>query len=685
LVDAETFTMEPPSSVGDYDVEILTDIPEKLGAQKSITVAYRVTRRAATATAKRDTSLYDEVQGYGGGEVECTNLRVDVKFLGSSIICPDSPNSRVAYKRTNFMVTILQACEVVSWGDEDDGDDDDDGSDGEEVGYSPWEVFRLWDEEDPELFYRVLNIPHSVVTQILLGECEECRDGQISNREGCCGTNKICDERECKTVSLTGVVGLANGGQTTVVKVGEPVNFAAYATEVGCYPNPLYFWDFGEGGGMGQFATHTYTQPGEHTVLVAANCECSAAQPMATVTVIVEECQDDGDELGECEECKDGNISSREGCCGTNKVCDEMVCKTVSLPSVAAVASVEGGDLVQFVPGNEINVPILNVPVGEPVTFAAYAPGTDCAEPQYFWDLGDGGAIGWAVIRTYNNPGVYEVLVAANCECSSDQPINTITVIVAEVEILSADVTQDQIQIRLSPADVEGTLTLELTGDNTHTIRQNVTRTGNSEPIIETFDIENLAVGEYTQVRATWTVNNTPIQADFAYRIKVLGDYNHTRYNTPTESYCSGSQTTFNYTQGDCVNVQCSNWNTDNALSGWLSEVGENGSGYSSTLGYVSLEWECTTNEPGMRLRRVNAPCPQCGGALTVGDSVARNPANEDLPCNARVYVHQVGVVIVRDAGNLAMNQLDHYAGTSGCNRTAGTIGLRKTIRLYDN
>ena len=53
---------------------------------------------------------------------------------------------------------------------------------------------------------------------------------------------------------------------------------------------------------------------------------------------------------------------------------------------------------------------------------------------------------------------------------------------------------------------------------------------------------------------------------------------------------------------------------------------------------------------------------------------------------HTRVYVYQVGIVTVVDAGGgLAIDQLDHYAGTSGCNRTAGTIGRRKTIRLFDN
>lgn len=51
---------------------------------------------------------------------------------------------------------------------------------------------------------------------------------------------------------------------------------------------------------------------------------------------------------------------------------------------------------------------------------------------------------------------------------------------------------------------------------------------------------------------------------------------------------------------------------------------------------------------------------------------MARNVNNPDLPCGARVFVYQVGVVtVVETVGGLALDQLDHYAGNSGCNRSA--------------
>lgn len=153
----------------------------------------------------------------------------------------------------------------------------------------------------------------------------------------------------------------------------------------------------------------------------------------------------------------------------------------------------------------------------------------------------------------------------------------------------------------------------------------------------------------------------------------------------PTESHCSGTSINFSYTEGGCRTIQQCSWSEGSGLSEWLAEVAENGSGYSGSGEYFSLEWFCSGSSATYRLRNVPGPCPQCGGTLTSGVSVARNEDNPDLPCGARVFVHEVGIVTVEDAGGgLAMEQLDHYDGTSGCNATAGTIGDLMTIRRYD-
>lgn len=125
--------------------------------------------------------------------------------------------------------------------------------------------------------------------------------------------------------------------------------------------------------------------------------------------------------------------------------------------------------------------------------------------------------------------------------------------------------TQDDIQLRLEPRGVTGTLTLKLTDPDTHVIRSEE-RPGSAGLIRETFDINNLAVGEYQKVKATWNVGGVTVEDEFDHHIQVLGMYNHTRYNTPTESFCTGSNTAFWYTEGDCVNVNCNNWHDETAL-----------------------------------------------------------------------------------------------------------------------
>jgi len=257
--------------------------------------------------------------------------------------------------------------------------------------------------------------------------------------------------------------------------------------------------------------------------------------------------------------------------------------------------------------------------------------------------------------------------------------------VVVSANLTSADIPSDEITVELSPPGSSGTLTVELLGTTTHTVYQGV-RSGGTHDI--SFDIPNLPNGQtFSQILATWTTTGGTGQDTLLYNFKVLGDFENTRYNTPTESFCSGDPVDMMYVTGDCDVVQSCDFTAFQGKSGWWSEVFENGSGYSSTQGIVSLEWHCggaPTYDPPRRLRKVPTACPECGGSLQVGGSVAVNHADTDLPCDATLYVYQVGIVKVADTGSrVALNQLDHYAGFSGCNREGGTIGIRKVVRLF--
>ena len=257
-----------------------------------------------------------------------------------------------------------------------------------------------------------------------------------------------------------------------------------------------------------------------------------------------------------------------------------------------------------------------------------------------------------------------------------------------QVRITSADVTKDRIGVKLSPSGLSGTLTLKLTTPNNHTIRQ-VTRSSGTHT--ETFNITGLPTGEFRRVEATWgPINGVTASATRNYRIRVLGNYRHTRYNTPIEARCSGSSTSnFQYNEGKngtCGGIPCSTvgWTLATAKPVWVREVGENGSGVHRGAGLLSQEWSCTEPSPqtGVRMRKVSAPCASCGGSLTKNKSVATRSGHPYLKCGNRVYVHGVGVVTVKDTGALAEAQLDHYYGKTACN-DAPTIGTKKTIKLY--
>ncbi len=291
----------------------------------------------------------------------------------------------------------------------------------------------------------------------------------------------------------------------------------------------------------------------------------------------------------------------------------------------------------------------------------------------------DGGLLIDGTVTNYSAP------ISGN---SGDLGIHTYMLAAPKVDIVNADVTTDTIQLCLEPRGVSGTLTLELIDPDSHIIRSEV-RVGSTGTLTETFDINNLAVGEYQKVKATWDVGGVTAEDKFDYHIKVLGMYNHTRYNTPTEEFCSGSNMTFSYIDGpgfDCRVVECEEeyWHEGTALSEWLLEVEQNGSGYSSTLGYVTIEGFCSRPGATYRFRKVPHPCPKCGGTLTVNSSVAVQPNHPDLPCGAEVYVDTIGMVTVQDiGGGVQREQLDHYAGTSGCNSEGGSIGQRMTIRIF--
>jgi len=104
LIEVYDVVLDFPRSIDDYDIEVMTSaIPSKIGAMKSITVPYRITRRVQTASA----SLFDEVMGYGGSTcVKTFNVTVKAKC----VICPNTAYQRIVEKLANYFVSIQADC-----------------------------------------------------------------------------------------------------------------------------------------------------------------------------------------------------------------------------------------------------------------------------------------------------------------------------------------------------------------------------------------------------------------------------------------------------------------------------------------------------------------------------------------------------------------------------------------------
>lgn len=262
-----------------------------------------------------------------------------------------------------------------------------------------------------------------------------------------------------------------------------------------------------------------------------------------------------------------------------------------------------------------------------------------------------------------------------------------------ECDVTSADITVDNITVELKPADLSGTFKLELVAPDTDVIIENETR--NSGTHAESFDIPNLEyVEEHTTIRARWSIGGSSSIDRYPYHIKVLGIYRHSRYNLPNEACYSGSNENFCYTAGNCTATECS-WSTDgSARSDFLDAEHLNGSGYSSSLGYVTTEEWCQANKyppPGgctghlLRDLSIAGGCPHCSGEnMIANETVAVNASHPDLGCTDSVFVYTVGTRTVTDhGGGLGIEQLDHFIGLDTTCEIVGDIGNLMTIKLY--
>ena len=250
------------------------------------------------------------------------------------------------------------------------------------------------------------------------------------------------------------------------------------------------------------------------------------------------------------------------------------------------------------------------------------------------------------------------------------------------VVIVSADIAADSIVLRFGPVGKSGSLALELvrTGAPSHAILTGVTRS--SGETTESFHIPQLAVGEFDQLRATWTMDGTNYSSTFPMPIRVLGMFRHSQYNIPNESSCGGTAVPAYITNSACHFVPTT------LSSGFVSQVNLNGSGVSTAHGNLVREAYCL-RQPGhpadaaeRSFRTATAFHGACGGALD-NTTVANCRTRADLGCGDRVLIQDHGIKTVTDycPACCGHNQLDNFTTAAACTGI-NDLGNFMTVKL---
>ncbi|MDP9268872.1 MAG: hypothetical protein M3P27_11195 [Acidobacteriota bacterium] len=252
-----------------------------------------------------------------------------------------------------------------------------------------------------------------------------------------------------------------------------------------------------------------------------------------------------------------------------------------------------------------------------------------------------------------------------------------------QVQVTTADIVSDQIAVSLSPSGLTGTLTVVTEG----TTYQVYSGTKTSGTYTFAFNRPSLPVGQYSAVKATWTVNSQPASGSKSVAFLVMGTYRHSRYNTPDETACTGAQAAAYKTN---PNPSCT-FTPVTLKSDFISQSWLNGSGKAIDFGIEQNEAYCMTHgtppaDANERSFRPQAIVPYCTG-YSVSDSTVAKGDGAPLVCGDSVLIlgptAVTKTVTDRCAACGSLLQLDNYTTQAAC--TPGSIpdyGTYKTIRL---
>jgi len=389
LIGMFNMRTEFSASRGEYDMVVMTEaMPERLEAMQSVTIPYRITRRAQVAWnydggysviasgAKQSSgsgnmlsdamadsapvctdqplvanagdsyvqysSLFAETAGYGA---TCYDALISNTF-GDCPRCTNTPQEFTAIEKGTFIVFAVLPCPIGLVLDGNIGSVHflGDQKSGDYRGISTQAQLQVFDCKTCNGFEGdVPKEPCLVCKKDWLGNIKPVAkdDGTPIKNEPCSACvdgKKVSKSIEKVTAALTG--GTENGTLYT----GAPAEFKADASTSSCTTID-WKWNFGDGesktvtGSKTSTVTHEFKAAGEYNVTVTAICSGCAQATSEPITVVVtcENCPQNDHELAgnQCYVCTNGVMSYTEdvpldpkGCkvCKDHKVKDTGVC-----------------------------------------------------------------------------------------------------------------------------------------------------------------------------------------------------------------------------------------------------------------------------------------------------------------------------------------------------------------------
>jgi len=240
---------------------------------------------------------------------------------------------------------------------------------------------------------------------------------------------------------------------------------------------------------------------------------------------------------------------------------------------------------------------------------------------------------------------------------------DTLAVSPPEVEILSANLSGNTIQVRLSGTS-SGNLTVSLVGSQgSHQVHSSSKSAGTHSISFGT--LSAIPEAAYSQIQATWSINGSPSDS-FSYTFRALGNYRHTQYNVPAETACAGSAEPVYITNSSCSfsPSPLSNPAAATFRTPFRYQVALNGSGTSINFGNVKYEDYCMQSQfsppadargypynenVGNTFRgNESAPTGALGGPLN-SSTVAVHSNHPFVEINDTIYIDGFGQKTVTD------------------------------------